>query len=124
LSQTGPAEFGIETRSRDQDGRDLAIVHVKGEVDLAHADDLAAELLSDGCRGAAGVVLDMSELEFMDSSGLRAVLVAVEELECPLVAVVAPGSSISRLFELAEVGERLGTFPDEDAAVASLAKVA
>ena len=51
---------------------------IAGELDLSSADELdttIAELCADGARH---IVLEMSELEFMDSTGLRSVLVGAE----------------------------------------------
>jgi anti-sigma B factor antagonist len=115
-----PPEFEIHPEDNHADGRVVAILRVIGEVDLAHADELTEQLLSERCRGADAVLLDLSGLEFMDSSGLRSVLIAAEELECPLVAVVSGGSAVERLLDLAEVGDRLQRFPDDAAALAAL----
>jgi anti-anti-sigma factor len=113
-------EFEIRPEESRENGRAVAILRVLGEVDIAHADELAGELLSERCRGASAVLLDLSQLEFMDSSGLRSVLIAAEELPCPLVAVVAPGSSVERLLDLAEIGDRVQRYPDDAAALAAL----
>ena len=114
------ADFEIKNEQRDDGGRSVSIVRVQGEVDLAYADDLQKALLAEGCRKSDGVLLDMSVLEFMDSSGLRSVLIAAEELECPMVLVASPGSSVERLLSLAEIDGRLQSFPDEAAALAGL----
>lgn len=119
-----PAEFEIEVSDRSSDGIELRAVELRGDVDLAHADEVTQTLLSEDCRRAGGVLLDLTGVEFMDSSGLRSVLVAVEQLECPLVAVVAPGSPVARLLELTEVGDRVPSHPDESAAIAALTESA
>jgi anti-sigma B factor antagonist len=113
-------EFEIRPEDSQVDGRAVAILRVVGEVDLANAGELTEQLLSERCRGADAVLLDLSNLDFMDSSGLRSVLIAAEELPCPIVTVVAPGSSVSRLLDLAEVGDRVRRFPDDAAALAAL----
>jgi anti-sigma B factor antagonist len=54
---------------------------VAGEIDFANATSLQTRI-SAACseRGARGLVLDMTEVEFMDSSGLRAILHLQREL--------------------------------------------
>jgi anti-anti-sigma factor len=115
-----PPEFKIQPEDSRVDGKAVAILRLVGEVDLANADELTEQLLSERCRGADAVLLDLTDLEFMDSSGLRSVLIAAEELPCPLVTVVSPGCAVDRLLELAEVGDRLRRYPDDAAALAAL----
>jgi anti-sigma B factor antagonist len=57
---------------------DRAIVALHGELDLANAPLLDAALQQEKVAGAAGVVIDLRELRFLDSSGLRAILRAQE----------------------------------------------
>jgi hypothetical protein len=59
----------------------------------------------------------------MDSSGLRAVLVSIEELDCPLAAVIAPGSAVARLIEVTEVGPLLASYPTQEEALAALPEI-
>jgi anti-sigma B factor antagonist len=58
--------------SADGPARTVALV---GELDMANASTLAAELERAETEGAASIVVDMRELEFIDSTGI-AVLVA------------------------------------------------
>jgi stage II sporulation protein AA (anti-sigma F factor antagonist) len=60
---------------------DVARVTLRGELDLDRAGALAEELSSLAGRGASTVVIDVSGLNFIDSSGLRALLSAREQLE-------------------------------------------
>jgi anti-sigma B factor antagonist len=53
---------------------DVAFVRVQGEVDLANAAQLLA-IGDDAIRGTGGTVrIDLSEVTFMDSTGLTALL--------------------------------------------------
>jgi anti-anti-sigma factor len=108
---------------RPSGGGEVAVVRAIGDVDLATSDRLAAELASDACSASAGVVLDLTEVPFMDSSGLRAVLVSIEELDCPLAAIVAPGSAVSRLIDVTEVGPLLASYPTQEEALAALPEI-
>src|SRR5439155_4034554 len=51
-------------------------VTVAGELDLATAEQLEAQLKQVESSGPGTLVLDLRELEFMDSTGLRAVIAA------------------------------------------------
>jgi anti-anti-sigma factor len=71
VSGTGPAPFSVEVS--DEDGR--VVVVVRGELDLATADQLEDALLPP-CRAGRPTVLDVRGLDFMDSSGIRVVIAA------------------------------------------------
>lgn len=49
------------------------VVAVRGDVDLLTAPDLAAILTAVTDRGHANVVLDFSELDFLDAAGLQVI---------------------------------------------------
>jgi anti-sigma B factor antagonist len=73
-----PDMFSIRT---EQHG-DAAVVVPTGELDLASAPALEATLArSFDAAGSGRVVLDLRELEFIDSSGLRALLTARRRAE-------------------------------------------
>jgi anti-sigma B factor antagonist len=63
--------FGIDVEERD--GR--AIITPRGELDMSTAPELEA-LLTARLRDGGWVVLDLRELDFIDSSGLRVVVTA------------------------------------------------
>jgi anti-anti-sigma factor len=115
-------DFELTTEMRPRGAGEVAVVRVTGDLDMATSDALATELASEACRGSGGVVLDLTEVPFMDSSGLRAALVSVEELDCPLAAVVRPGSAIARLIEVTEVEGLLPSYPTQEEALGALAE--
>ncbi|HKG35796.1 MAG TPA: STAS domain-containing protein [Solirubrobacterales bacterium] len=106
----------IAVEDRQADAGPVVFIRVTGEVDLANADQLADALRGDGVRDAAGVVLDLRGVPFMDSSGLRVLLMAVKE-PAPVVTVIAPDSPVARLLELAEVTDRVPAYTDEEKAI-------
>jgi anti-sigma B factor antagonist len=55
-------------------------ISLHGELDAATADDLQV-VLDAATQGAGDVVLELTGLTFMDSSGLHALLRAAEQLE-------------------------------------------
>jgi anti-sigma B factor antagonist len=90
-----PARFTVEVRPE----RDRVVVVPQGELDLATIEPLRSEL--DGLveRGFAQVVLDLRELEFIDSSGLRLLLQQCrrEDAAVSLIDGVGP---VKALFDL------------------------
>jgi anti-anti-sigma factor len=83
----------------------VAIVRAEGEVDLGNAEKLTAALRQAGAGGDR-VVCDLLGVPFMDSSGLRTLLVALAELGDRFSLVLSPGAPVTNLLELAEVRER------------------
>lgn len=81
------------------------IVHIRGEID-AHS----APALGDAVRAAVGSVeLDLAEVGFVDSSGLR-VLIEVHQLleeRGDVLTIANPTPPVRRMFELSAVDEYL-----------------
>jgi anti-anti-sigma factor len=85
------------------------VVSIAGDLDLASADAVDEALRSAEERASEGpIVLDMTELAFIDSIGLRTVLLAHRRAEATgagLVLVRSRSEDVTRLFEIAGVGE-------------------
>ena len=97
----------IEVESRTDDG--VAVLTPRGELDVAGTPALEDALAAAAEAGVAGIVVDLSQLEFMDSSGLRAVVLADRRLhERGLrFALVRGGEPVHRVFELTRMTSRL-----------------
>jgi anti-anti-sigma factor len=87
-------------------GEAVVVVRVEGDVDLDNADKLSAALRTAADSWEGGVVLDLLGVPFMDSSGLKALLVASAALGDRLSLTMSPGAPVARLLELAEVRDR------------------
>ena len=101
-----PSGFSISTS--DRDGR--ALVAVRGELDLATAPELESVVLERLDAGQA-VVLDLRELDFMDSSGLRVLITAhtrASDGDADFAIVRPPaGSEVAKILEIAGVEPQL-----------------
>jgi anti-sigma B factor antagonist len=92
----------------------VALVTLRGELDLLSTAELEPELerLAEE-PGVEVVALDLRALEFLDSSGLRLVIVTDQRLRAAgrrLVLVRGP-QPVQRVFEITRMTERL-TFVD------------
>jgi anti-anti-sigma factor len=100
------SRFGFQTEVRGA----VALVTLRGELDVHAAADLETELGRLECEGTLDVVaLDLRELFFLDSSGLRTILLFRNQLceyDRRLVLVRGP-VAVQRLFEITRVTERL-----------------
>jgi anti-anti-sigma factor len=99
---TPSAEFMV----REEVGSgDLHWLILTGELDLASAPALEARIERLCVEGASVVVLDLSKLGFMDSTGLQAVLAATKRCERDGLELLLTGATgaVQRLFELTGV---------------------
>jgi anti-sigma B factor antagonist len=95
----GPPELAL-TESRI--GHRLVLA-AEGEVDLASADQLRAALDAAAQSGCAEIWLDLSELEFMDSTGITAIVKARESFDGRRFALICPPGPILRVLEIAGI---------------------
>ncbi len=109
----------IHTEIRATDAGSVALVRLEGEVDLANADELEAALFSEPCSSCPAVAVDLLEVPFMDSSGLRVLLLLRERYKRTALVVDAEGP-VSRLLGLAEMTDVFPTYATGEEAVAGL----
>jgi anti-anti-sigma factor len=66
------------------------------------------------------LVIDMSRVPFMDSTGLRVLLTATVDRGGTLSVLLRSESAVLRLLELAQVADRVPHFETEDQALESI----
>lgn len=88
-----------------------AILALDGELDMASAELLEQALEREELLGEPMVVLDLQQLQFIDSTGLRAILAALERCRARRQEfAVTPGSQqVQRLLSVTGVAEHLPT---------------
>jgi anti-anti-sigma factor len=116
------AEVGVVDQlhigTRREGGR--AILSLAGELDMASVEILQRAIEDEDLRGEALIVLDLQQLEFIDSTGLRSILTALERCrERGQKLAVTPGSQqVQRLLRITGVAEHLPTIAAADETVA------
>jgi anti-sigma B factor antagonist len=86
-----------------------ALLAISGELDIASAPELARALNEIRPEQTKLVVVDLRELEFMDSTGLSIIVRAhqrLSEQDCELTLVKGP-PQVQRLLDLTGVADRL-----------------
>jgi anti-sigma B factor antagonist len=85
------------------------LVKVTGEMDGSNARDLELELIRIEATGASRIVLDLSRLEFVESTGLAVIVRAHKRAERNghRLGVVPPQGFVSRKFEVAGLDKEL-----------------
>lgn len=97
----------LELREEIHDARHTLVL--TGELDMAWASVLQTALHRICTDDADSIVLDLSKLTFMDSTGLRAILLAEELCEkhrCRFILIPGP-PQVQRLFEVTGLLGRL-----------------
>jgi anti-anti-sigma factor len=82
---------------------------VRGELDLATSPELEDQLRRIWDTGSEQLVIDLRELEFMDSTGLSIIVKAHQRLsdEGRRLSLVRGSQQVQRLLDLTGVSERL-----------------
>jgi len=89
--------------------QDIAVMHLEGELDLASAPALKAEMDTPEVASAAKLVLDLRELQFIDSTGLRTIFSARASARGrgQDFAVTQGSAQVQRLLAITGVGDHL-----------------
>jgi anti-anti-sigma factor len=91
---------GVTIGSEHDQG--VAVVDVDGDLDMAAVDDVDAAL-QEALSGGNPVVVDLIDVAFIDSTGMRAMIEArrrSRELDIPMVLVCPDNAAVWRLLEL------------------------
>ena len=104
---------------------DVYVVHVAGEVDMSHEAQLRAELHRAVEADSRGIVVDLTECEFIDSSGIRALLLSRQESQpddgTETLAVAASSDQILRILGVMGIDQVIPIRPTIEEAAAALA---
>jgi anti-anti-sigma factor len=99
------SHFRVEVRSEDH----KTVISVSGELDLASSPALEEELERVAKSDATVIVVDLAELEFMDSTGLSVLVRAHQRAEESgrRLGLVNGSQQVQRLLTLTGVADRL-----------------
>jgi anti-sigma B factor antagonist len=106
--------LAVERTSRD--GVELLLV--EGEVDIASASRLLSVLNASVAEALRAVVVDLTAVGFMDSTGLALLINANRRLTLRKkgFAVVCPPGPLRRVFEITDMVDTLRVCPDQESA--------
>jgi anti-anti-sigma factor len=101
--------------SEDRDG--LVQIALRGELDLSSAAKLQEELRRVEATSPPVLVLDLSKLVFLDSTGLRCLVTADERARADgrRVVIVRGPDPVQRVFSITRLEERLEMVDDASA---------
>ena len=112
----------LAVHESDVDG--VRLVEVFGELDLATAPKLCGALDAARVHRVKRLVVDLTGVDFCDSTGLRALIGASREIRVSggrLAIACLPGGAVARLFDMVGARESLRVLDSQADALASVA---
>lgn len=115
-------DFGVGEEAVDEH---TYILTLRGEVDVLTAPQLGRRLLGLVDAGKTRMIVDLSKVTFMDSTGLGVLLDAVRHLATRhgKLALVCPTERILRPFQVSGLVGHLPIFTSREAALGGMAAV-
>jgi anti-anti-sigma factor len=110
----------VDIEQRD----DVVIARLRGELDISVADSTRRKIGEAVPTSARGVVVDMSGLDFMDSSGVSMLFALARQVGShrqQLVVVAPTGRPVARVLQIVEFGRAAPVREDLDSAVTVIA---
>lgn len=98
----------------------VPVVHMQGEIDIVNASSVGSQLFEAAPNNAPGMVVDLSDVTYLDSRGLHLLFELSERLRVRdqrLHVVVPPGALIRRVLLLTHMDSVVPLFPTVQDAV-------
>jgi anti-sigma B factor antagonist len=114
----------VEVQIEQRESDDVVVARLTGELDISGADATGQRIAEAVPSSARGVVVDMSELEFIDSSGVSMLFELARRVGSRRqeLRVVAPaGKPVARVLDIVEFDRAAPVHADVDSAVAEIA---
>ncbi len=116
-----PAPF--ETSSSEVDG--VRVVAVRGELDLSTAPDLEGPLEEALAGGEASVLIDLTECEFIDSTGIAMIVRAWQQLDgdderAGKLVISNSNDQVQRVLEISGLNLSISIHPSRESGLAAL----
>ena len=86
---------------------DTYVIALNGELDLDGAPAVEEELLRSEDSDAKSIVVDLSRLEFIDSTGIRLMVMAAKRCDDGRLRLVRGPKQVHRVFEITDLADRL-----------------
>ena len=112
----GSAQFELAEEQFDTDTR---VISVSGEIHVTTAPEFSQRLNDAIAAGTRGVVIDMSGVEFIDSTGLSVLLNGLRRVTRAdgHLALVVSNPTVLRLFEITKLDSTFDILPDRETAI-------
>jgi anti-anti-sigma factor len=114
----------VEIQIEQLEGADVVVARLTGELDISGADSTGQRIAEAVPSSARGVVVDLSDHDFIDSSGVSMLFALARRVGSRRqeLRVVAPeGKPVARVLEIVEFERAAPVHTDVDSAVAEIA---
>jgi anti-anti-sigma factor len=104
---------------------DIRRIFLRGRLDTAGSEQIAAEFAALAESAKRGVVVNLSDVTFLSSMGIRALIASAKAQQAKggrMVLNVAGNDVVARTLEATGIDELIPTFEDEDEAERALLK--
>jgi anti-sigma B factor antagonist len=116
----GPEKSPALTVRIETSANGSSVVALAGELDLSTIPRMEPALLEQ-IRQRTAVLVDLTGLSFIDSSGIGVLIQAFRESNGnPMHVVVGPGSQVEQVFQITGVNDAFPVFDDRELALAAL----
>jgi anti-sigma B factor antagonist len=107
----------VELRT-DPQSHGVAVVRVSGDIDMSSAPQLSAHLTQLRDSGTTTIIVDLSKVDFLDSSALGALIGVQKQLKADggSLKLACSHPKIERLFAITRLTEVIPVFATVDAA--------
>jgi anti-anti-sigma factor len=111
----------MQLRRRAQQDPGYAVLEAVGELDVSDVDSLGESIRQAFAEGHGCVLVDLSEVSFIDSTGASSLLDEHRGAESRgrRLALVAPGEQVIRVFSILGIDQSLDIHPTVEDALAS-----
>lgn len=119
MSDEPHMEHPLDIRVQRQ-GDDVAVLHLSGNIDELAADDLGAALDEVMADGRPRIILDLTDVWFMGSTGLGQIMRTYRAVrkEDGYVRIANPQPLIADLFAVTKINKLLDIYPTVEDALA------
>jgi anti-anti-sigma factor len=114
----------VKVEIEEREGDDIVVARLTGELDIAGAESTGRRIAEAVPSSARGVVVDMTDLDFIDSSGVSMLFTLARRVGSRRqeLRVVAPaGRPVARVLQIVEFERAAPVHADLDSAVAKIA---
>jgi anti-sigma B factor antagonist len=111
----------FSVKESQEDG--VRVIAVAGDLDLATAPELCSRLDATRAGRRPQLLVDLTAVDFCDSTGLRALLGAASEVRAHggrFAIACPPSGEVARLLEIVGAGEWMAIHGDPETGMASL----
>ena len=101
----------------------VLLARVRGEIDMSNAAEIGSAVVGRISNEALGVVLDLTDVEYLDSAALHTIFdlrTRLKDRGQQLRLVVPPGATIAQAVEIMDIPRTIGVSGSADEAVESI----